>query len=217
MIKNRFEFCLRGQVIFLFFIGYFFAIIVALRPIGADRDSLSYLSLFDAISGGVINAGEVAFTTDIGFLLIAKLSIFFGTGFRGLLLMYSLLAFTLKICVICKQALYPYLSFYIYITAFVLLHEATQIRVAVSIGFFLLSLPYLFKKKYFMYVLTIVPAILFHYSAFFLLLLPLVERLKIKRVFYFLFPVILLFLVEVGWSLFYAFSNDCSCFAFFFI
>lgn len=201
MIRKNFEFDLRSRVVFLIFIGYFFSIIVALRPIGSDRDSLAYLSLFDAIANGSVNDLRVISDADIGFLLIAKVSNFFTIGFRGLLLMYSLLAFTLKLCVISKQSIYPYVSLYIYITAFMLLHEVTQIRAAVSIGFFLLSLPDLFKKRYFIYTLKIFPAILFHYSALILLLLPLIERLKIKYIFYSLFPIILFFLTKAKVSL----------------
>lgn len=211
MVKNEFEFNFRHKTVFLIFIGFIFAVLVALRPIGFDRDSLVYLRLFNTLTnGGVVTSLSVISSTDIGFVLIAALANFFNTGFRGLLFIYSLLAFSLKIYAIAKQAIYPYLSFFIYVTAFMLLHEVTQIRVAVSIGFFLLALPDLFKKKYFVYIIKIIPAILFHYSAFFLLLLPLIASVRVNHVCYGLFPIILLFLTELGVSLFIFFKTTIS-------
>ena len=138
---------------------------VAFRPAGIDNDYNSYLGYYKYPSG------VAALLTEPTFKMINGLARFLEAPLL-LFIIYAFLAVPLKVYAIKRLSPYWYLSILLWFTHLFVIQEMTQIRVAVSTGIFLFSLPLLAegdKKRFF---LCLVFAVLFHYSA--LALLPLI-------------------------------------------
>ena len=191
MMQNNHFFNLRWKIVFLFFLVFVIGILIGLRPIGADRDSKVYASKYNEV---LTNSDQNFYTADPGFLIISNISNLFGFGFRGLLLFYSLFGLCLKIRCISTQSKYPVISFYLYFCIFLFLHEFSQIRVAISAGFFLLALPDLFERRYLQYLIKCVFACVFHYVAFIMFFFLIFNRNKLKVYWYYCLPLFLFIL-----------------------
>lgn len=85
------------------------------------------------------------------------------------LLFYAIIAISLKAYTILTYSKMPVFSVFIYLSMFFFLHEYTQIRAAVAVGFYLLAVYYLSKDNYKMYFSSVIFAVLFHWSAIILL------------------------------------------------
>lgn len=79
-----------------------------------------------------------------------------------------------------KYSRFQYLSILIYFIFYYLYFNTEILRESISICFFIFAMESLFDKRYFKYYLFILFAVLFHYSAIFLFLLPFLTRLKIN-------------------------------------
>jgi len=176
----------------LFFLFIIISIVLifisSFRPIGIDRDSLSYKKLIDSY----INKGNISLRSkEPTFWLFVNISdlIFYNKVF-GVLLFYSILGVGVKIYSIYKLSLRPFLSIVVYICLYFILHEMTQIRVGVASGIFLLSIIDIANKNPRKFLLKLILATLFHYSAIIMAPFYFLNKSKIKLKYYLYLPII---------------------------
>lgn len=143
------------------FLMFLFA---ALRPIGVDHDSSNYQNLFIE---GAQRENEVEFS----FELIGNWVYNVWHEPRMLFVIYAFLSVVLKgipIRFIGKDECL--LALLVWISHFFLIQDLTQIRAAVSCTFFLIGVVFLLKSQRIPYVLCVLIAAFFHFSAFIFLL-----------------------------------------------
>lgn len=138
------------------------ALFAGLRPDNIDHDYDTYVSMY--------NNGE-DFTTEITFTLIADFIRNVVDNVTFLFLLYALVSLTLKGIVIRRLSNLCFLALLMYFSTSYILHDFNQIRAGVATGFMLLGIPYLNAGKRWFYVLFVILATLFHYSAFILIFL----------------------------------------------
>ena len=146
----------------------------AFRPEGVDKDYLSYLGYFyDPTSG-------MALLTEPTFKLICGIARFLETPLF-IFVVYAFLAIPLKAYSIAKISPFCYLSFLVWFTHLYIVQDLTQIRFAVASAVYLFSLPYLADGRKKLFLLLTLVAILFHYSALFLLPIVFVGNKPLSR------------------------------------
>ena len=160
---------------------------VAFRPAGIDNDYNSYLGYYKYPSG------VAALLTEPTFKMINGLARFLEAPLL-LFVIYAFLAVPLKVYAIKRLSPYWYLSILLWFTHLFVIQEMTQIRVAVSTGIFLFSLPSLAEGNKKKFSLCLILAILFHYSALALLPLILIGNKDLSRRFRFLLIVLPIFI-----------------------
>lgn len=142
-----------------------FFLFAALRPVGIDQDSLGYQ--------GYYNSGKLIWVlVEPSFGVISYYSRLLFNDFRCVLVIYAAIGLGLKFWIMPKLAINLWQTLIIYFSTYFLLHEFTQIRVGIASGLFLIALYYLKSNQSYRYVLCILIAGLFHYSA--LVLLPVI-------------------------------------------
>jgi len=106
-----------------------------------------------------------------------------------LMLFYALLAISIKVIAIKELTRYWYLSLMVFVCDLLLLHEFTQIRVAVAVSFLLLSIKYIYSREKMKFALCCIFAIFFHISA--LIIVPLwffnTKKINLKLCFFIIF------------------------------
>lgn len=144
---------------------------IGLRPEGIDNDYSNYLMSID-------NNKSIGEPT---FILLAFIISSFSLPHQLLFLTYAFCGILLKVYSINKLSLLPIVSYIIYLSHIILLHDINQIRAGVASGLFLLSIIYYFNDKR-KYALIIFIASLFHFSALlFFILLPLSRKRLSKK------------------------------------
>ncbi len=146
----------------------------AFRPEDVVRDYSTYIEHF---SSKIKSEIEV----EPSFQMIASAIKYFTNSYIWLFIVYALLSIPLFSYALQKLSLHPHLSLSIWIANFFILQNLTQIRVAVSIAFFLWGLFFVLQKQKIRYLLCIVCASFFHYSAIVLLLGVLFSNRPIKK------------------------------------
>jgi len=172
------------------FVGFVLILIAGFRPIGIDGDSLNYVSVLH------ISLSEANFIDkEPAFWIINELNrILFGGNEQTFFLIFAIIGVSLKLYLIRQYSVTPILSLLTYISMFFILHEMTQIRAGVAIGFVFLALHDLVKKRNISFITKILIATLFHYSAIVMLMLYFLDKNKINSFLYFLLPLVGLFL-----------------------
>lgn len=106
-----------------------------------------------------------------GAFLIRDISIFFSDSVYLFFFIYALIAIVIKVVAIHRLTDYVLLSLTVYLAIDFPSHEMIQIRAAVAMGFLLLSIPYIYKKKIIPFLIIVFVGTIFHYTA--LLAIPL--------------------------------------------
>lgn len=128
----------------------------ALRPIGADADSRTYAVLYESVREEFI---------EWSFVGLSKLVHVLFDDVRWLFVLYALLAIPVHAYGIFRLSPYVLLSLLIWFSHYFVVHDYTQIRVAVSIGIWFVGLSFLCQGKRWKYFLTVLFSIFFHYTA----------------------------------------------------
>ncbi|MEJ7587419.1 MAG: EpsG family protein [Ferruginibacter sp.] len=153
------------QVIFIF-TGLFLFAVAAFRPPALDRDYNSYIRLFN------MNLVLGQAFVEPSFILLSNIIHHYLFGNPAFLFaIYAGIAVTCKFIAIRQLSDYAFLSILIYFSYSFILHDITQIRAGVSVGFVLLAIRPLYQRQGFKFLFFALLAIFFHYSA--LLVLPL--------------------------------------------
>ncbi len=118
------------------------------------------------------------------FYWITHISRYAGSIFV-LFFIYSFLGIGLKGVAIYKLTNLRFLTLCVYISNILILQDMTQIRAGVAAGFFLISIPYLKDIRKLEYLIIILIASLFHYSALLFLICCLfwIKKIRYKRSF----------------------------------
>lgn len=157
-----------------------------LRPIGFDPDSLNYAAILGTDFGGLfLGAREPTFW------LIDRFSQAIpGDNVTNFFLLYALLGVVLKLSFVSKYSRLPVLSTYVYVTLYFVGHEMTQIRTGVAAGLYLYAIARLAKYDRKRFIVLILLAASFHYSAVVGLILLFTRRAPHSTVFLLSMPLL---------------------------
>ena len=153
------------QLMMLYIIvGLFLILYAGFRPVGFDRDSLAYESLF-------MNPDSkfTVLTMEPLFLVICRTLYAFVQDVRILFLFFAMLGVSLNVVAIkrlCPMYFFPLL---IYFSNFYMVHELTQIRAGVAVGIFLFAIKPIIEGRKLRVLLLIFLSSMFHYSSLALL------------------------------------------------
>jgi hypothetical protein len=155
---------------FRIFIFFIFLLFVTFRPVGGDKDYVSYLLSFDSFRDPLDyfrHYNEWVYFDPMYYLIPSFYKTYVSQTNYALMVFftYALIALSLKVFSVGKLTNLFFLTLLVYFSNYFLLHEMTQIRVGVASAIFLFSIPYLVNKKYVSYVGMVMLAMLFHYSA----------------------------------------------------
>jgi hypothetical protein len=162
----------------------FLALFAGLRPLGFDRDSVPYSEMIKSIDVGQFNIEPT-------FIYISSISKFIANDYAARLtfLVYAILNMTILYFAIKKNSVSLLLSLTIYFFLFYVTLTLTQIRFGISCAIFLYALKDISEKKFIPYIIKIVIATSFHYSAIVLVLFYFISDRDINRYAYFLLLV----------------------------
>lgn len=151
----------------LIIIGLVLALFAGMRGHTVDRDYSTYLFAFDSIYNFAGEGGINLSIYEPGFILTVLFfkSIFVYNYGLALMLFFAVVTVSLKITFFKKFSINPYLVVLIYYSHYYILQEMTQIRIGFASAIFLIALYYFFKNNYKAFVLIVLVAALFHYSA----------------------------------------------------
>ena len=112
-----------------------------------------------------------AFAVEFSFIILSSIVSKFTSDVHGLFFIYALLGITLKFIAIKRASKFLFLSLFIYLCHFFVLHDMIQIRVSIATALLILAIkPLCNNDKRTVFVL-IATATFFHYSALALLVL----------------------------------------------
>ncbi len=170
-------------------IFFLLTLIAAFRPIGFDRDSINYVSLVDLYN---IHYTKINFLDkEPSFWLILYLNkLFFNGSVRIFFLEYAFIGIFINLYAMRKLSPSPLLSLLIWIAIYFPLYAMTQIRVCVAAGILLLSIEDVVCKDWKKFLLKILMASLFHYSALLFVIIYFLNVRKMQRLIWFFLPLI---------------------------
>ncbi|MFC2099079.1 EpsG family protein, partial [Bacteroidota bacterium] len=153
-----------------------------------DNDYQGYVNLYNQAATLTIIRIEPTF------LIISFIVKHLFNNVVYLFIIYSLLGVCIKFYAIKKYTDYYLLSALIYFSNFYIFHEMTQIRVGVASALILLSIVPILDRKFWTFLILIIIAFLFHYSAIIALPLYFLNGRKINvLIFSLVIPVSYLF------------------------
>ena len=147
---------------------------VGLRGESVAKDYESYQIIFSLIYDlASSNDGVFLPLFEPGFVGVVLLfrTLFEVNYVLFIMVFFGLLTVLLKVFSINRLSPYPYLAILFYFSHYFFLHEMTQIRIGLASGIFFVSLIFYLKDERWKFILLILLATLFHYSAIFYLLL----------------------------------------------
>jgi hypothetical protein len=132
--KTYFGFDNHGRFLsnFMFWTTALILILIAgLRPIGLDRDSITYVEMIQSYTDVNLLALEPAF-----WIIKWFNDNFFSGNVHTFFLIYAILGVFIKFLAIKRLSKLPWLSVGTYLSLYFILHEMAQIRAGVAAGFF---------------------------------------------------------------------------------
>ena len=152
----------KPKAVLLVLIWLFFSFAASYQWFGEGRDYSQYLNFY---SGLEFNKFWAASRFEPGYTLLAWVFKFYlGASYSQFTLVLVSLALGLKLHLIWRYTSSPVLATLVYLMLFYPLHEYTQIRVAVAIGFAYLALHESLQRKVFNTLILFFLALIFHYS-----------------------------------------------------
>jgi hypothetical protein len=168
ILAIQYEFTPFKNDILLFSVALLLALLAGFRGIDVARDYYNYQYFFD-------NLYKITGEHNFSYLLIFEpgyvaIVYFFRSAFvlnygLAIMLFYALTTMLTKTVVINRLSINPYLTLLFYYSYFFLLHEMAQIRISLASAIFLIALVSFLNGKRKSFVLLILVATLFHYSA----------------------------------------------------
>ena len=173
---------------FYFLLILFLSIIVSYKVFGFDLDYSNYLNSFNFSFDNkepIFNFIEI----------IVK---WLNLDFSAYLFLVSFISLSLKFYFFKKYGGYPILTILCYLSTFFWLHEYTQIRASLAIGFSLIFIAKAIEGKHKQSLFFLIFSILSHYSAIINIIIYVLIKLKIKYlIFIFLAGILLIFLIDI--------------------
>ena len=153
---------IQAQTWLLVVVAVVLTLCAALRPEGVDKDYTSYLGYYTNPETGMALLTEPTFKYICSIARFLEFPLF-------IFIIYALLAVPLKVYSVVRLTPLWYMSILVWFSHLYIVQDLTQIRVAVAATVYLFALPYLIDGRRWRFLLCIIVAILFHYSALFLL------------------------------------------------
>lgn len=155
--------------------------ISALRAENIGIDTPSYLWVF--MRGDYLGAslGSFSTETEVGFMLVQKICSITGIGFRGLIVICSIMAIIPVGIYILKNSENPFVSFYLYVCLDYYFFSMTGMRQSFAIGLCLIALSFIKKNKIIPFVIVVLIASSIHKTAIIFLPVYLLSKVKISR------------------------------------
>lgn len=177
--KSKFQ----SGILYLIFSIILFIVCIC-RNEGFDRDYGSYVNAF-------FEDGEFLTISEPAFLVIKfVIKYLFNENFTILFVTYAIIGLLFKVLYLYfTSSKIPFFSFLLYYSYYFSLHEMTQIRIGAALTFFLIGLNYLFKRDFPKYIILILVATCFHFSAFIFLFLIFLNTSSFDRKIWILIPV----------------------------
>ncbi len=176
----------------------FLAIFAGLRAPDVPRDYALYQFAFDYVGQPVgVTGNDFKALYEPGFYWTIVLFKWLFPVFYtlGLMIFFAIIAIFLKAVAILKYSFNPYLVLLVYYSNFFFLHEMTQVRIGVAISIYLFSFQYYLKRQNVQFILGIIAATMFHYSALIFLATFLLRR---EHFSHFWFALIMIATLPVG-------------------
>ncbi|MFW6272457.1 MAG: EpsG family protein [bacterium] len=168
----------------IFILGFFLILFAGLRPEGSTKDYLNYISGYNSVETFNLTRLEPTF------FLIATTTKKCCDNPKLLFLIYATLGVTFKLIAIRNISKLLILSTLIYISYYYLLHEMTQIRVGVASAILLLSIKPIYERNLKKFLILLLIAISFHYTAIIMFLLWFLKPKSLNhRLFLLLIPI----------------------------
>lgn len=169
--------------ILLIIIVFLLAFLAGFQDISVSKDYIGYQYYFDNIHEITDGNYFYLLVMEPGFAAIVVFfrSIFLTNYGVAIMFFYALTSLSLKVYTINRLSINPYLSLLFYFSYFFLFHEMTQIRIALASGIFLISLIPFLNDKRGSFILLILLATCFHYSAIFYLVILIFTTKKLNK------------------------------------
>lgn len=177
----------KSKIIFLL-IGLTLVLTAGFREVGLDRDSRSYAQSINSIES---YRDADLLKTEPSFWVVSYVARYlFDDPVTGTFLIFALVGVGVKLYAIYRLSIMPYLSIFVYLCFYFILHEMTQIRVGAASAIFLLAIPDIYNKNLAKFLLKTLIAVMFHYLAIIMLPLYFLNGHKINKKLYLLLPLI---------------------------
>lgn len=184
---------LRG-VLYTFFC-VFLILLPGLKAVGVDNDSINYNDIFTSTENYTVSeiiSGNYWENIERGYMLLNKVVYLLGGNITQLFLIVAIITGLLNYRFFFKENRYVFTALLFYLSFFYLYRDFTQIRYALSCSVSFWSVYFLLRKKYVLFALALLLAILFHSTAVILLiLLPVCYFIK-NRYVYAILPILCL-------------------------
>lgn len=166
------------------FIALALALLAGLRHPDIEKDYHQYLFGFDMIYEDKNPLYLAIYEPGFFLIVYAVKSLVVQNYGMVIMLVYAFASVFIKVFSIKKLAVNPYLVMLFYFSHFFFLQEMTQIRIGLATAIFFVSIPYYLKGNYKGYILLVLLATLFHYTAIFYLGLLFFKKDSFNRYFY---------------------------------
>jgi len=172
--------------ILLIIIVFLLAFLAGFQDISVSKDYIGYQYYFDNIHQITDGNYFYLIALEPGFVAIVVFfrSLFLTNYGVAIMFFYALTSLTLKVYTINRLSINPYLTLLYYFSYFFLFHEMTQIRIALASAIFLISLIPFLNDKRGSFILLILLATCFHYSAIFYLVILIFNTQKLNKSLY---------------------------------
>ena len=162
------------QIVLFYYSIVLLVLVVGFRTPGIDNDYKNYEWIYNSN----------VFSIEISFKIIRYiLKDILGLSIVSLMLFYAFFSIYLKVKIIKEYSNYIFLSFITFLSDTLLLQECTQIRVGLAVAFFLISLKYVYERKFIKFVFFIMIATFFHYSAIIGIIVYIFNPKKLNKLF----------------------------------
>ncbi len=157
----------------LFWIWSFMSVLLCLLAPNGSQDFKNYVIDYDFVKNFTL---DKVVTKDPLFSLTTYFFSSSGVPASFFLLSLACLALGLKLGVVSQLSRHSPYAIIFYVSSYFFLHEFTEIRVAIAIGFWMLGLPYLISNKRIYYGMVFL-AMLIHLQVAVAVLIPLMQYL----------------------------------------
>jgi len=183
-----------GKKFLFIFISVFFIFFAGLRTLSPDIDA--YEAMFKEVESGNLDSWMIQFTEPGYVFLLRLLSI---SSFQISLLVIAAIGVLFKINFFLKYSPFVFLSLIIYFSTDFMMKEMGQIRHGIGMGIIFYAYDCLINEKKKKFLLVVVLATLFHFSA--ICVLPLYFIYNLKKTIFFYFGAIFLMIPFVAFDI----------------
>lgn len=173
----------------LLIIAVILILVAGLRHPGTDGDSETYVDIFNSFGSPASYFKDYSinsFFEPAYYLIPSIFTISLGLNYVSVFLLFAFIGISLKFVAVSRLTDFAFLSVLVYYSHFFILHDMTQIRSGVASAILLLSIPEIYKRNFFRFLLLIAIGLLFHYSMIIFLPVYFLNAKKINKNLYLL-------------------------------